>query len=388
MASEHTSKTPPYDLRFRKQDAKSQARRLGLQKYQEGWSVTEIARELHVDRKTAYLWIKEYKECGEDIDLCCTPKKRGPKEESRLSRLKLSPFQTEELREILIHTMPSDHGLSNALWTRKGIKSVIENKFGVKLSLSAISSLMERMEFTFQRPSKEAIQRSAEELRKWLEETYPKIRKMAKRAGARILWQDESRVKQDSNWLRGWAPKGVTPKLPEDKRAAYGGYTLLAALSNKGDMHFKLQKDVANASNFIVFLQELMDEFPGKRLFVILDNAKFHHAKMVQAWVKKQRNLDLFFLPAYCPEYNPVEVCNGTLKTKLRMTKAMTHEQARDFADVVLTEMKNDPDKVKANFHTDTCIYAADKADRKAHAKKLMQKVLRKAAKAVKKKAG
>jgi len=38
-----------------------------------------------------------------------------------------------------------------------------------------------------------------------------------------------------------------------------------------------------------------------------LDNAKYHHAKLVQAWLARpERRMKLHFIPAYCPHLDPI----------------------------------------------------------------------------------
>ena len=46
----------------------------------------------------------------------------------------------------------------------------------------------------------------------------------------------------------------------------------------------------------------------GRRVIVIIDNAKYHHAKLHQQW-REQQAPDLLFdyLPPYSPELNPIE---------------------------------------------------------------------------------
>ena len=45
-----------------------------------------------------------------------------------------------------------------------------------------------------------------------------------------------------------------------------------------------------------------------KKVIVMLDNAKWHHAKRIQAFVQKHSDrLELLFLPPYSPELNPIE---------------------------------------------------------------------------------
>ncbi|MCA9412734.1 MAG: transposase, partial [Candidatus Omnitrophica bacterium] len=46
----------------------------------------------------------------------------------------------------------------------------------------------------------------------------------------------------------------------------------------------------------------------GRRIVIILDNARYHHAKILQPWLSRYSEvLSLDFLPPYSPDLNPVE---------------------------------------------------------------------------------
>ncbi|MFZ1894985.1 MAG: IS630 family transposase [Rhodoplanes sp.] len=64
-----------------------------------------------------------------------------------------------------------------------------------------------------------------------------------------------------------------------------------------------------NAESFQRFLVSLLKHRSrGKRLVLVLDNAKYHHARALQPWLNQYRNwLTLLFLPPYSPELNPIE---------------------------------------------------------------------------------
>jgi transposase len=64
-----------------------------------------------------------------------------------------------------------------------------------------------------------------------------------------------------------------------------------------------------NAESFQRFLELLLQHRPrGKHLVLVLDNAKYHHARALQPWLVQQRTrLTLLFLPPYSPELNPIE---------------------------------------------------------------------------------
>lgn len=56
------------------------------------------------------------------------------------------------------------------------------------------------------------------------------------------------------------------------------------------------------------FLQSLLDRNPGKKVTVILDNARTHSNKLIQAfWTANKDRLTLINLPTYSPHLNPQE---------------------------------------------------------------------------------
>jgi transposase len=64
-----------------------------------------------------------------------------------------------------------------------------------------------------------------------------------------------------------------------------------------------------NAESFQRFLGLLLIHRPrGKRMVLLLDNAKYHHARALLPWLHPHRKLlTLLFLPPYSPELNPIE---------------------------------------------------------------------------------
>jgi transposase len=64
-----------------------------------------------------------------------------------------------------------------------------------------------------------------------------------------------------------------------------------------------------NATTFETFLRKIIrHRRKGNRLIIVLDNARYHHAKLLIPFLYKYRRLlKLSFLPAYSPELNPIE---------------------------------------------------------------------------------
>ena len=69
-----------------------------------------------------------------------------------------------------------------------------------------------------------------------------------------------------------------------------------------------------NQQHLILFMRNML-RTSKQKIFLILDNLRVHHGKMVAEWVSKhQDKIELFFLPPYAPESNPDEYLNHALK--------------------------------------------------------------------------
>ena len=73
-----------------------------------------------------------------------------------------------------------------------------------------------------------------------------------------------------------------------------------------------------------------------RRIPVHLDNARYHHARAVQAWMQQpDRRVVLHFIPTYCPHLNPIERLWGVMHENVTHNRYYTTFKA--FADAVLT---------------------------------------------------
>ncbi len=64
-----------------------------------------------------------------------------------------------------------------------------------------------------------------------------------------------------------------------------------------------------DARTFETFLKKLLrHRSRGKRMVIVLDNARYHHAILLAALLRKYRKvLTLLFLPPYSPQLAPIE---------------------------------------------------------------------------------
>lgn len=134
----------------------------------------------------------------------------------------------------------------------------------------------------------------------------------AKEENAVIYWADETGVSNCEVVERGYSPKGRPPVLPvETKRERVN---MLSAISSGGSVRFMVYQDAMNQQRLIEFMRRLICT-SERKVFLILDNLKVHHGKLVKAWLEKHKEkIEAFFLPPYAPEYNPDEYLNHALK--------------------------------------------------------------------------
>jgi DDE superfamily endonuclease len=73
-------------------------------------------------------------------------------------------------------------------------------------------------------------------------------------------------------------------------------------------------KGALNAAVFLVFLNKLI-EGAARKIILIADRLQAHKTPEVNAWVEAHKDqIEVFYLPAYAPELNPVEYMNNDMK--------------------------------------------------------------------------
>lgn len=89
---------------------------------------------------------------------------------------------------MLAHKDPRQLQFDFGLWTRDMIAIVVEREFDVRLHRTTIGRVLRKLGFSPQSPLRRAWQQDPEAVRTWKNETFPKIRKQARKAGATIYF--------------------------------------------------------------------------------------------------------------------------------------------------------------------------------------------------------
>ena len=136
-------------------------------------------------------------------------------------------------------------------------------------------------------------------MRKWLDKEYPEIARRAREEGAEIHWGDETGLSTNDVHGRGYAPKSKTPVVRVTQwRESVG---IISMVTNQGKLRWKLFKGAMHTDILINFFQRLIRD-ANRKVFLILDNLRVHHARKVKAWLAEHKaEIEVFYLPSYSP---------------------------------------------------------------------------------------
>lgn len=224
--------------------------------------------------------------------------------------------QERMIKRSIIDKVPEQMKMPFALWTRQAVQELILRTCGINMPVRTVGEYLRRWGFTPQRPKKRAYAQQPAAIKEWLNVTYPTIAERAKTEHAQVHWCDETGLSSEDHRGRGYAPQGQTPVAGTS--APRYSVSMISTVTNRGKLRFMVYRRGLKVPIFIQFMQRLLRDTDTK-VFLILDNLRVHRAKKVQAWVAKHHNqIELFYLPPYCPELNPDEYLNNTLKSQLR----------------------------------------------------------------------
>jgi len=67
-------------------------------------------------------------------------------------------------------------------------------------------------------------------------------------------------------------------------------------------------EDKGNTLSFFRFIGKTIKSFDGRKIVMVVDNVKYHHAKRLIPILHKYKDkIELVYLPAYSPDLNPIE---------------------------------------------------------------------------------
>lgn len=133
----------------------------------EGYQPVDIAQIVEVDRRSVRRWNATYKKEGQKGIEANPSSGRPPK---------LKVKDKKKLEKALIKGAMVA-GFNTDLWTCPRVARLVEKLFGVSYHAHHVSKLLHSLGWTPQKPQRVAKERDEKEIRRWIKEEWPRIKK-------------------------------------------------------------------------------------------------------------------------------------------------------------------------------------------------------------------
>jgi transposase len=186
------------------------------------------------------------------------------------------------------------------------IQDLIQRRFGVVYHPHYIATLLKNMGFSYQKARFVSDHLSEAKRLEWRQRCWPKILRQAKQRKALLLFGDEASFAQWGSLSYTWALRGHQPEVPTSgKRKAYKVFGLIDYFS--GRFFYKAHTGHFNSQSYAGFLLEVLSQ-TSQPVVVIQDGARYHTSQAMQAFFEAHAaRLTIEQLPAYSPDFNPIE---------------------------------------------------------------------------------
>lgn len=252
-----------------------------------GLSYAEIAKLLLFDEVTVRRYFKQYQEKG--IDGLLEYRYAGGK-------TSLSADQEEELKAFL-----RDHTQRTA----KDVAQHIRKTYEISFSLIGITKLLHRLGFVYKKPK--IIPGKADRVK---QEAFLKIYEETKTGlgvNDKIYFLDSTHPEHNTKPSCGWILRGKKNDKFVKTNTGRNRLNLNGALNFHDKTAIVLEEETINKEATINLLETIRKKQKNGKVYLILDNASHHHAKIVKRWILHHPRFKLIFLPTYSPNLNLIE---------------------------------------------------------------------------------
>ena len=270
---------------------------------------------------------------------------------------KLTRDQKQELKAILAQP-PSQTGIHAEFWDVPAIRDVVKIMFDVEYqSDSSYQLLLRFCGLSFKLPDPFDKHRNEKAITRRMTEVKTQVKALLD-AGWEVYTADEVRLEHEAETRRMQPPKGQRTKLSVDRQKTSQSFFGALSLTSKKVKLYPIEGN-QNTEQTILALERLQRETEAEKITVVLDNARFHHAKALTALHEPGRLLERIMpihLPPYAPDHNPVEHVWNAAKNNIANIQRETPEETfgafasyvtgrtfdYDFEHLPLRETRND----------------------------------------------
>ena len=301
-------------MRQRKADGLIVRRANALLLLDDGIGAIEVARVLYLDAETIRGWRRHFaKHSLRFLYLSPYSKREGY----------LSFEQEDELKEHLTLHPPR---------STNEVRAHVQNSYTQEFSHSGAIKLMARLGFVYKKPKLLPLAANEDGQRDFIKQYNALCNQLMD--DETIVFGDAVHPEHQSRPAHGWFLRRSRPAI-----AATSGrkrINIHGVLNLEDGLFRFVEAEKINAETTRQLLQKLETAYPSKRIIhVFLDNARYHHAKVLQPWLQApERRIKLHFLPAYAPHLNPIERLWGLMHKHVTHNRHYAH--FNDFTEAIL----------------------------------------------------
>ena len=224
------------------------------------------------------------------------------------------------------------------------LKAWVATEFGLAYEgRSGLIALLNRLGLVYHKP--EVISRKLDENKqRAFIESYEKLLN-ALPASEAVLFVDAVHPTHAVRPAGCWAP--ACGKLAIEQTSGRQRINIHGAIDLETGQTRMIEVKTVDAISTVRLLQSIERFYPLLALIhVYLDNARYHHARLVQDWLAQPGcRIRLHFLPPYCPHLNPIERLWGLMHEHVTHNKC--YATCAQFAAVTLSFLRQ---KVPENW--------------------------------------
>jgi len=252
-----------------------------------GFTYDQIRQALLLDEVTIRRYLKQFQQKG--INGLLEYRYTGGK-----SHLTLT--QEQAVKEYFKEQTPQ---------TAKEAVAYIQKTYGITYSVIGVTKLMHRLGFVYKKPKLipgKLDQEKQEQFIRLYTETKTQLRTKDK-----IYFLDATHPTHNTRASYGWILKGKQNDKYVKSTNGRKRLNLNGALNFNDKTAIVLEEETIDAGATIRLLDAIVRKQKHGKAYVILDNAKQHHARIVRRWQLHHPRFKLLFLPAYSPNLNIIE---------------------------------------------------------------------------------
>ena len=250
-----------------------------------GWSPSQVAQVLLIDRSTVRRYYQDYKKGG-------------------VTRL----LETNYTRQRGYLSLEQEQALDTYLQeylhiTAKSVIAYVEERWAIHYSESGMTDLLHRLGYVYKKPKLVPGKADAQAQEAFLEE-YETLKENQDESDV-ILFMDAVHPQHNPVMANGWIKQGKEFQICSN--------TGRQRLNINGDIDLDSMKlimrydETINADSTIRLFEQIEMTYPTAiKITIVCDNARYYRSKLVKAYLESS-SIELMFLPPYAPNLNLIE---------------------------------------------------------------------------------